>query len=154
MASKFDDVLQLSNRKLAIKIDVENYECNVLSGMEQTLRNNRCIIQVETFNDLDQVRSLLGAEAYQLVADFFPNFVFSNTAIRSHWNASLYGLFQVVLSFPSKALELSGSRAVRIDVALWLGRATVQCACRRLGPRWKFAGVTKGRASAIATSRV
>jgi hypothetical protein len=85
----FDDVLQLSNRKLAIKIDVENYECNVLSGMEQTLRNNRCIIQVETFNYLDQVRSLLAAEAYQLVADFFPNFVFSNTAIRSHWNGSL-----------------------------------------------------------------
>jgi FkbM family methyltransferase len=79
---KLDDVLQLSNRKLAVKVDVENYECNVLSGMERTLRDNRCIIQVETFKYLDQVRSFLAAEGYQMVADFFPNFVFSNTAIR------------------------------------------------------------------------
>ena len=73
-----DDALRLSNRRLAIKVDVEDYECNVLSGMKRTLRDNRCIIQVETFKYLDQVRSLLAAEGYRMQADFFPNFVFSN----------------------------------------------------------------------------
>jgi FkbM family methyltransferase len=74
-----DDVLRLSDRRLVIKIDVEDYECNVLSGMKQTLRDNRCIIQVETFKHLDRVRSLLATEGYRMRADFFPNFVFSNT---------------------------------------------------------------------------
>jgi FkbM family methyltransferase len=73
-----DDALQFSHRRLAIKIDVEDYEYNVLSGMKRTLRDNRCIIQVETFKYLDRVRSLLSAEGYQIQADFSPNFVFSN----------------------------------------------------------------------------
>jgi FkbM family methyltransferase len=73
-----DDVFRFSNRRLAIKIDVEDYECNVLSGMKRTLRDNRCIIQVETFKYLDRVRSLLATEGYQMQADFSPNFVFSN----------------------------------------------------------------------------
>jgi FkbM family methyltransferase len=74
-----DDALRLSDRRLVVKIDVEDYECNVLSGMKRTLRDNRSIIQVETFKYLDRVRSLLAAEGYRMRADFFPNFVFSNS---------------------------------------------------------------------------
>jgi hypothetical protein len=73
-----DNVLGLSDRRLVIKIDVEDYECNVLLGMNRTIRDNRCIIQVETFKYLDRVRSLLATEGYEMRADFFPNFVFSN----------------------------------------------------------------------------
>jgi FkbM family methyltransferase len=58
---RLDDLLSLSDRRLAIKIDVENYECNVLVGMQRTLRQNECMIQVESFDTLDQVASLLTA---------------------------------------------------------------------------------------------
>jgi FkbM family methyltransferase len=75
---RLDDVLSLSGRRIAIKIDVENYECKVLSGMERTLRHNECMIQVETFDTRDQVASLMAAAGYRLAASFPPNFVFEN----------------------------------------------------------------------------
>jgi FkbM family methyltransferase len=75
---RLDDVLSLSDRRLAIKMDVENYECRVLSGMQRTLRQNECMIQVEAFDTLDQVTSLLAAAGYDLVTRFPPNFIFEN----------------------------------------------------------------------------
>jgi FkbM family methyltransferase len=73
-----DDVLSFSDRRLAIKIDVENYECKVLAGMQRILRQNECMILVESFDTFDQVTSLLTAAGYELVAGFPPNFVFEN----------------------------------------------------------------------------
>jgi FkbM family methyltransferase len=75
---RLDDVLSFSDRRLAIKIDVENYECKVLLGMQRILRQNECMIQVESFDTLDQVTSLLTAAGYDLVARFPPNFIFEN----------------------------------------------------------------------------
>jgi len=75
---RLDDLLSFANRRLAIKIDVENYECRVLAGMQRILRQNECMIQVESFDTLDQVTSLLTAAGYDLVARFPPNFVFEN----------------------------------------------------------------------------
>jgi FkbM family methyltransferase len=77
-AVRLDDLLSLSGHRLAIKIDVENYECKVLLGMQRTLRENQCMIQVESFETLDQVTSLLTAAGYDLVARFPPNFIFEN----------------------------------------------------------------------------
>ena len=79
---QLDDVLSFSDRTLAIKIDVENYECKVLGGMQRILRENECMIQVESFETLDQVTSLLTAAGYDLVARFPPNFVFENIKAR------------------------------------------------------------------------
>jgi FkbM family methyltransferase len=79
---RLDDVLSFSDRRLAIKIDVENYECKVLAGMERILRENECMIQVESFETLDQVTSLLTVAGYDLVARFPPNFVFENIKTR------------------------------------------------------------------------
>jgi FkbM family methyltransferase len=78
---RFDDVISFSNRRLAIKMDVENYECKVLAGMERTLRQNECMIQIEAFETRDQVTSLLAAAGYDLVASFPPNFVFHNLTL-------------------------------------------------------------------------
>jgi FkbM family methyltransferase len=79
---RLDDMLSFSDRRLAIKIDVENYECKVLLGMQRTLRENECMIQVESFETLDQATSLLSAAGYDLVAKFPPNFVFENIKTR------------------------------------------------------------------------
>ena len=46
-----DEYIKLINRKIAIKIDVEGHELNVLEGLKQTLKKNKCILQIEIFND-------------------------------------------------------------------------------------------------------
>jgi FkbM family methyltransferase len=73
---RLDDVLSLSNRTLLIKIDVEHYECRVLAGMTRTLRENRCLVQIEAFETRDQVIDMMAVIGYELVASFAPNFVF------------------------------------------------------------------------------
>jgi FkbM family methyltransferase len=73
-----DDMLSLSGRSLAIKIDVEHYECKVLAGMKRTLQQNRCIVQIEAFETRDQVIAMMTAAGYDLVRNFSPNFVFEN----------------------------------------------------------------------------
>jgi FkbM family methyltransferase len=80
---RLDDVLSFSDRRLAIKIDVEHYECKVLVGMERILRENECMIQIEAFETQDQVTSLLAAAGYALVKSFPPNFVFEKAQVRS-----------------------------------------------------------------------
>jgi FkbM family methyltransferase len=73
-----DNLLSLSDRSLAIKIDVEHYECKVLAGMKRTLQQNRCIVQIEAFETRDQVVAMMTAEGYKFVGEFSPNFVFEN----------------------------------------------------------------------------
>ena len=46
-----DDFLGLTGERLAFKIDVERHELAVLEGMERTLHNNACLIQIETRDD-------------------------------------------------------------------------------------------------------
>ena len=46
-----DEVLKLNNQKVAIKIDVEGHEINVLNGLEKTLKFNNCILQIEIFSN-------------------------------------------------------------------------------------------------------
>ncbi len=75
---RLDDVLSLAGQKLAIKIDVEHYECNVLAGMARTLRANRCLVQIEAFETRERVIAMMTDAGYDLVADFLPNFVFEN----------------------------------------------------------------------------
>jgi FkbM family methyltransferase len=73
---RLDDVLSLAGRSLAIKIDVEHYECRVLAGMARTLGQNHCVVQIEAFETRDQVIAIMAGAGYDLVADFSPNFVF------------------------------------------------------------------------------
>ncbi len=73
---RLDDALSLSNRRLLIKIDVEHYESRVLAGMTRTLRDNRCLVQIETFETRDQVVAMMAEIGYDLVLSFAPNFVF------------------------------------------------------------------------------
>src|SRR5271170_2930993 len=76
--ARLDDVLSLSGRSLAVKIDVEHFECNVLAGMERTLRQNRCIVQIEAFDTRDKVIATMTAAGYRLAVNFEPNYVFEH----------------------------------------------------------------------------
>ena len=43
-----DEVLNFKNDKLCIKIDVEGHELSVLKGLAKNLRENKCVILIET----------------------------------------------------------------------------------------------------------
>jgi FkbM family methyltransferase len=79
---RLDDRVALSGRTLAIKIDVEHYECKALAGMERTLRQNRCIVLVESYEKRDEVMRIMTAFGYELVKDLMPNFVFENRGLK------------------------------------------------------------------------
>ncbi len=45
-----DREFDIKKSVIALKIDVEGHEINVLKGLKELLNNNKCIIQVEIFN--------------------------------------------------------------------------------------------------------
>jgi FkbM family methyltransferase len=73
---RFDDLVPLSGRTLAIKIDVENYERKVLAGMARTLRDNRGMAQIEALDARDETIGLMAAAGFKLADDFGPNLFF------------------------------------------------------------------------------
>ena len=66
-----DEYLNLSNKNLAIKIDVEGHELNVLHGLKKTLDSNKCILQIEIFNnnfkEVDKFLSYLGYNIFNVI---------------------------------------------------------------------------------------
>ena len=61
-----DDCINLNQKNIAIKIDVEGHELNVLNGLEKTLKLNKCILQIEIFkNNFDKVHNLLTSTGYK-----------------------------------------------------------------------------------------
>ncbi len=73
---RFDDVVALTDRALAIKIDIERYERKALAGMARTLRDNRGIVQIEVLEAREETIGLMRAAGYALLEEFPPNLVF------------------------------------------------------------------------------
>jgi FkbM family methyltransferase len=73
---RFDDLVALAGRTLAIKIDIERYERKALAGMARTLRDNRGIVQIEVLEARDETVALMAAAGYALAQEFPPNLVF------------------------------------------------------------------------------
>jgi FkbM family methyltransferase len=48
---RFDDHYVMAGKSIIIKMDVEGYEFNALAGMERTLRDNECYVQVEHYGE-------------------------------------------------------------------------------------------------------
>jgi FkbM family methyltransferase len=73
---RFDDLVALKGRTLAIKIDVEHYEREVLAGMTRTLHDNRGMAQIEVLEARDETVGLMVAAGFKLTDDFGPNVFF------------------------------------------------------------------------------
>jgi FkbM family methyltransferase len=73
---RFDDLVALTGRTLAIKIDVERYERKVLAGMARTLRDNRGFVQIEVLEQREATTRLMAAAGFALAQDFGVNLVF------------------------------------------------------------------------------
>jgi FkbM family methyltransferase len=50
ISKKGDDLLKIVDKKIAIKIDVERHELNVLKGIQDLIINNKIILQIELFD--------------------------------------------------------------------------------------------------------
>ena len=78
-----DDYIKLTDEKISIKIDVEGHELNVLKGIHNTIKKNRCILQIEIFKknffDVNNFLSSLGYKIFYEVKNrsnyFYKNFI-------------------------------------------------------------------------------
>jgi FkbM family methyltransferase len=73
---RLDDVIALSGKKLAIKIDIERYERKAIEGMARTLRDNRGLVQIEVLEAREETVGLMAAAGYTLAQEFPPNLIF------------------------------------------------------------------------------
>jgi len=71
-----DDVVDLSGRTIAIKIDVERYELQALAGMTRTLRHNRGVVQIESWETRKDVVGIMADCGYRVIADLRPDVIF------------------------------------------------------------------------------
>ena len=61
---RFDDAFAFVGKTILIKMDVEGSEFHALNGMERTLRDNRCYLQVELYSDrFEDLKALFAGSA-------------------------------------------------------------------------------------------
>lgn len=73
---RLDDVVSLSGKTLAIKIDIERYERKALAGMARTLRDNRGIVQIEVLEAREATVAMMAEAGYALAHEVPPNLAF------------------------------------------------------------------------------
>ena len=73
---RFDDLVALSGKTLAIKMDIERYERKALAGMTRTLAANRGIALIEVLEARDETVGLMAAAGFKLTDEFGRNLVF------------------------------------------------------------------------------
>lgn len=76
---RFDDVFAFSGKTILIKMDVEGSEFHALSGMERTLRDNRCYLQVELYsNRFEELKALFARLGYRYLKTNYIDHYFTN----------------------------------------------------------------------------
>ncbi len=81
-ALPLDDAAPFSGRTIAIKIDIEGHELDALKGMQNLLRDNRCLVQVECFDrNLAALSAALALLGYRLIHQIPPDRYFANAGI-------------------------------------------------------------------------
>ena len=76
-----DEYLKFNDEKLSLKIDVEGHELNVLKGINKTLINNNCILQIEIFEkNFESVNNYLLSLKYKKIFEIKnrSNFFYKN----------------------------------------------------------------------------
>ncbi|GIV55126.1 MAG: hypothetical protein KatS3mg039_1644 [Candidatus Kapaibacterium sp.] len=75
-----DDILSFRGERLAIKIDVEGHEQQVIKGMSRLLTENQCILLIESmpnnYHSTEKLLNSLGYTLYRSLKD--NNYIFSN----------------------------------------------------------------------------
>ena len=55
----------MEGKRIAIKIDVEGHEVNVINGALKLLSENDCVLQVECFTAVPELEGILRAIGYK-----------------------------------------------------------------------------------------
>jgi len=77
--TRLDSLLKYKGETLGIKVDVEGHELDVISGMQETLMNNKCFVQVESFSEmLPDLLSAMSKLNYKKIATIDSDHFFSN----------------------------------------------------------------------------
>jgi FkbM family methyltransferase len=76
---RFDDEFAISGKTLVIKMDVEGSEFHALAGMERTLRDNACYLQVELYSDrIQDLKDLFQRLGYRYLRTEYIDHFFTN----------------------------------------------------------------------------
>lgn len=79
---QLDALFPLSDKKLAIKIDVEGHEMMVLQGMTQLLANNKCLIQIESYpQTTEDMDALFRNCGYTAISNIGNDYYYANINI-------------------------------------------------------------------------
>jgi len=78
---RFDDEFHFTGKNVLIKMDIEGYEFHALAGMERTLRENRCYLQVELYSErLEELKAVFARFGYRFIGTFEIDHYFTNIA--------------------------------------------------------------------------
>lgn len=76
---RLDDEYQFRGKRLLIKIDVEGYEFHTIKGMERTLRDNSCYLQVELYSaHLEKLKATFASLGYRFLDTYDIDHYFTN----------------------------------------------------------------------------
>tara|TARA_B110000971_G_C20021900_1_gene506774 strand:+ start:644 stop:1417 length:774 start_codon:yes stop_codon:yes gene_type:complete len=79
LCDRADNILTLKDNRIAIKIDVERHEENVLVGMKKILDQNKILMQIEIFDTRkDRIFSLLKKSGFRLINNIEKDYYFKN----------------------------------------------------------------------------
>ena len=77
---RLDEISEIKNQKLAIKIDVEGHELMVLEGMSGILKHNICLLQIESYPGSAAVTDeFLQGLGYSLITTISADRYYSNS---------------------------------------------------------------------------
>ena len=76
----FDDEYSYVNRKMFVKIDVEGHEIQVIQGMQNTLKHNSVILQVEILSDEsnEEIVKILKSLEYRCIGCIGDDYRYTN----------------------------------------------------------------------------
>ena len=78
-SKKFDNIIDVVDKNLLIKIDVERHEIFVLKGAEKILNNNKIFLQIEIFPELfDEINNFLLNRNFKLINNIGWDYYFKN----------------------------------------------------------------------------
>jgi FkbM family methyltransferase len=76
---RFDDEFAISGKTILVKMDVEGSEFHALAGMERTLRDNLCYLQVELYSDrFEELKALFARLGYRYLRTNYIDHYFTN----------------------------------------------------------------------------
>ncbi len=79
--ARFDDLYALKGQTVIVKMDVEGYEFHALAGMERTLRENGCYLQIEHYGTQhEELKSLMAGFGYRFLHTHDIDHFFTNIA--------------------------------------------------------------------------